>query len=134
MKLDIATIFNEKQIKIPQKGVLSEPIVTDGDGTHCLNYKLMVDKDPVHNTFRPIIQGGALGPAFDGSMSIVRCVNTGSKEGEGPTTPAVRSCCIAVLRIRERSMRKGKFLFVLTTLVVFVGRSLPTRRCLKCKD
>lgn len=86
VQLNIAEVFQDKKIKVPKRGVLSEPLLETEGGTHSINYKLMVDRDPIHNTFRPIIKG-ELGPAFDSSISIVKCVEAGAST---KTTPAVR--------------------------------------------
>lgn len=77
-QLNMADVFNDKKISIPREGVLSGPILAPGDCTNHINYKLVVDKDPIHETFRPIIKGGKIGPAFDASISIVQSVDDSS--------------------------------------------------------
>mmetsp|Transcript_28623 Transcript_28623/g.48334 ORF Transcript_28623/g.48334 Transcript_28623/m.48334 type:complete len:216 (+) Transcript_28623:59-706(+) len=87
--MDVAAALQGRKIKIPKQGEASEPLLeSSGTGTHNINYKLFVDKDPIHNTFRSIIKGGKMGPAFDASMSIVQFVDTGNC-GAAPTTPAI---------------------------------------------
>jgi hypothetical protein len=71
---------------------MSAPIsvADDSNRTNPITYKLMIDKDSIHDTFRTIIQGGKIGPAFSASMSIVQTVEVGSSaQREEVSTPAV---------------------------------------------
>ena len=53
-----------------------------------VNYKMMVDKDHIEDTFRPILKGGTVGPSFDASISIVKCV-VDNESDKAESTPAV---------------------------------------------
>lgn len=86
-------MFKNNKITLPKKGKLSKPLLDSSDCTNLINYKLMVDKDPIHNTFRTIIKGGKIGPAFHESLSIVQSVDGSDNDHHAITgdtsTPAV---------------------------------------------
>ena len=91
LQMNVADVLKNKKVRVPDSGKVSEPILSSSECTNSMNYKVMMDEDPIHNTFRPILAGGVIGPSFSASMSIIRCVDGNDNDNDKVdiSTPAV---------------------------------------------
>ena len=89
LQMNVVDVLKNKKVRVPDSGKVSETILSSSECTNSMNYKVMMDEDPIHNTFRPILAGGVIGPSFSASMSIIRCVDESDNDKVDISTPAV---------------------------------------------